>query len=305
MAPNQPDTVPAVAILTQGPLAWASSRFRGAWLQEAAPDLFRWYPPEKELALSGYQVLVFQKRHSREDIALAKLAKEKGIKVVVDLTDPLWWFDPKSVGAMMQLADAVTVSSPGLETAVKESGLVTRVVHIPDRMLPSFHPTVAEHAPRLVTTLVWFGLATNRVALTGAMPVLAYVANTGHKFRLRIIDDQPTERVEVSGPFEVEHVPWALETIHAQLTACDVAVLPPYPGPWGALKSNNKEVTAWWCGLPVVDGYNPEELAELIGSANVRGKLGSDGRAQAEKAYDIKDSVRQWRDLLTVLGVSS
>jgi len=299
-----PDDVPPVAIITQGPLAWASSRFRGAWLQQADPNLFRWFPPDKELRLAGHKVLVFQKRHSPQDTLLAERAKERGVRIVVDLTDPLWWFDPQSVGKMMQIADVVTVSSAGLEKAVRDGGQVKRVVHIPDRMLPHFHPTTAQHGPREVVTLVWFGLAYNRVALTGALPILAYVSNMGHKIRLRIIDDLPTERMQVTGPFEIEHVPWTLETIHAQLTACDIAVLPPYPGPWGDLKGNNKQVTAGWCGLPVVDGYNPVELVALIADDKLRKADGERERQFAEKDYDIAQSVAQWRELLKELGVT-
>ena len=302
----QPETkLPPVAILSQGKRSWASSRLRGAWLADSAPDLFRWYSAEEEMALLGYKVLVFQKRHSKEDVALAKMAKERGIKIVNDLTDPLWWFDPQAVGAMMQIANVVTVSSEGLKDAVEQGGLAKRVVVIPDRMLPAFHPTVAQHGKRDVATLVWFGLAANRVSLVGALNILTYVANMGHKFRLRVIDDNPLARIEGQGPFEVEHIPWTLETFHAQLTACDIAVLPPYPGPWGTLKSNNKAVTAWWAGLPVSDGYDPRELVELIEDADCRKDIGAKNRKVAEQEYDIAQSVKQWRELIAELGVKS
>ncbi len=298
-----PSTTPPVAILTQGPLAWASSRFRGAWLAEAAPGLFGWYPPDRELALADCRVIVFQKRHNREAFYLARAAKDRGIKIVIDLTDPLWWFSPQEMTAMLGLADAVTVSSDGLKKAVEQNKNVKRAICIPDRMLPSFHPTVAEHGPRDIATLTWFGLSANRVALVGALPVLAYAANVGHRFRLRIIDNQPTEKMEVQGPIEIENVAWALETIHAQIAACDIALLPPYPGPWGDMKSNNKAVTAWWCGLPVTDGFDPGEVMALITDAERRKRQGAANRRRAEKEYDIALSVRQWHDLLDDLGV--
>lgn len=295
--------VPPVAILSKGSSAWASARYRGAWLAESAPDLFRWFGPETELALAGAKVIVFQKRQSHEDIVLARRAKDKGVAIVMDMTDPMWWFDPEPVAEMIDLADAVTVCSEGMQEAVLQGHPDKRVAAIADRMLPSFHPTVAQHEKREVATLVWFGIATNRVALTGALPILAYAQNMGLKFRLRIIDDEPTNRLNVTGPFEIEHVPWTLETIHAQLTACDVAVLPPYPGPWGELKSNNKAVTAWWCGLPVTDGFDPKELARLIGDADCRKEQGAFNRKRAEREYDIAQSVAEWRQLLKELGV--
>lgn len=298
------ETVPPVAFISQGPITWASSRFRAAWVAEAAPDVFRWYRGDDDLALAGYQCLVFQKRYSDKDIALARAAKDRGVKIVFDMTDPLWWFDPKPVYAMMSIADAITVSSAGMLQAVKDSGLCDVVRHIDDRMNPAYHPTTVQHGERDVPTLAWFGQAGNRVGLIGALPILAYVANLGNVFKLRIIDESPTSHLDLDGPFEIEYVPWALETFHAQLTACDIAVLPPYPGPWGALKSENRAASAMWAGLPVIDGYNPGELVDLLTKPDLRAAQGKRNRDYAERHYDVAQSVTEWRDLLGELGVS-
>jgi hypothetical protein len=300
---NQP-----IAILAQyHNRLWASSRFRAYWLEDAAPDLFKVYPPTVEEELTSHKVLVFQKRQSGRDHMLARLAKEKGIKVVYDLTDPLWWFDPQQVLAepMIDIADAVVVSSKGLfaEVSLRKD---KNVFLIPDRMAPDFHPTTAEHSDHNPVVLVWFGIAQNRAALAGWIPVLPYLAYHGLQFELRIIDEKSHEPIGLGGdtrqPFKTAYVPWTLESFHAQVSACDIALLPPYPGPWGALKSNNKSVTAWWCGLPVVDDWNLKRLHDLIADADLRKQEGQENREKAEKEYGIDKSVEQWREVLEALS---
>jgi hypothetical protein len=305
------DSIPLAAILTQGESRrWASSRLRGFWLQDTAPGLFKVVPPGAEFpenggGLNGHQALIFQKRHSQTDRLLAEMAKMKGLTVIFDLTDPLHWFEPQGVKAMADLADAVVCSSAGLADLVRADLNPKRVEVIVDRMKPSYHPTPAQHAERDRPAIVWFGLSLNRASLVGAVPILNYCGALGLPFTLRVIDDLPGQPLEIGGepPFAVDHVAWALETFHAHLAACDIALLPPYPGPWGAVKSSNKQVTAWWAGLPTVTGFDPIELGRLIQDAELRAEIGARNRATAERDYDIGQSVDEWRDLLCDLGV--
>lgn len=288
-----------IYILTQGPVTWASSRLRGFWLAEAAPDLFDVYSGGAMPELDGREMLVFQKRHTPADIGLAAHAKERGMKVVFDLTDPLWWWSPDTVNAMMELADVVTVSSRGLHEIIKDIPVVKKVVHIPDRFRPQDFPQVREHEDSRPVKLVWFGQMMNRGALIGAMPILAYMANRGHEFTLRIIDEGAGIPLGMSDKaFPIDYIPWTLETINANLLDCDVAVLPPYPGPWGSMKSDNKLAQAWWCGLPTVSGHVPEELDAVLGDVQERARQGHANRKKAEKRFDIAQSVAEWRRLL-------
>jgi hypothetical protein len=306
------DHIPPVAILTQGESRrWASSRLRGFWLQDSAPETFKVVPPGAEFpenggGLNGHQALIFQKRHAQTDRLLAEMAKMKGLAVIFDLTDPLHWFAPESVKAMADLADVVVCSSAGLADLVRADLAPKRVEVIVDRMKPSYHPTPAEHGERDRVVCAWFGLSANRASLVGAVPILNYCGALGLTFTLRVIDDQPGLPLEIGGepPFEVDQVAWTLETFHAHLTACDIALLPPYPGPWGAVKSNNKQATAWWAGLPTVTGFDPIELGRLIQDAKLRAEVGARKRAVAERDYDIAQSVDEWRSLLADLGVS-
>jgi len=300
-------TTSRIAILCNGPRIWASSRLRGFWLEDAAPLAFRAYGPGDPLeGLDGCDTVIFQKRFKPLDLERARRYQAEGRQIVFDLTDPMWWWFPQEVTAMCEIADVVTTSNPTLSEAVRLGGKAARVLTIPDRMLPSFHPTVADHGPRERVVLAWYGDAGNRIALQGYLPMLAYLAHF-YPLELRIIDNAPGLKVveEDSPHLPITHVPWALETVHAQLVGCDIAYLPPYPGPWGLLKSNNRDVTAWWCGLPVVRGDDVGAMAELLDSPDRRATVGAENRQRAEQEYDIARSVDQWKALAKSLREGS
>ena len=200
---------------------------------------------------------------------------------------------------MLELADVTITSNEGLTAAVEGSGKARHALTIPDRMLPGFHPNIVQHGPRERTVLVWYGDGGNRIALEGYLPLLGYLAH--HlPIELRIIDNMPGVRIvaEDSERLPIVHVPWTLETFHAQLLGCDIAYLPPYPGPWGMLKSNNRQVTALWAGLPVVDGMDVGAMAALIENPALRQEVAAQGRVIAERDYDVHSSVEALKALI-------
>lgn len=286
-----------IAILTHGSLTWASARFRAFWLAEADPEHFTAYSSGDRLdGLEEHDVIVILKRIGEVDIQRALHLKALGKIIVYDMCDPDWWFNIEGSSAMMQVASAITTSSAGLKQAVLDFEPGRPVAHIPDRMLPGYHSTVAEHGERERVVLCWFGAGQNRLpSLSGVLPVLQYLSQQ-YPLELRVIDDLPHVPLGSSLHEEsiVRYVPWTVETFHAQMTACDIALLPPYPGSWGALKSSNKQASAWWAGLPVTDGFDAEYLAELIEDAELRQHFGRELRQEAEKNYDIHTSVAEW-----------
>ena len=292
-----------IAILTNGPRAWPSSRYRGFWLAEAAPETFRVFAPGDPLDIGDCDTVVFQKRQSVVDIERARRYQAEGRTVIYDLCDPVWWFMPRETEQMLGLADAVVTSNDGLADAVRAFGNVRRVVTIPDRMLASYHPTIREHETRMPVVLAWYGSTGNRAVTLG--PLLGPLEYLAHNLpiQLRIIDGAPGERLrmEDAGALDIQHVAWTLDTFHAQLTACDIALVPPYPGPWGAMKSNNKAVTAWWAGLPAVTGYDMHELVTYILEPDERRATARQMREVAERDYDITKSVEEWRALVADL----
>ncbi len=299
-----------IAVLTNGPRAYAGARLRGFWLADVDPVHFKVFAPGDELALDDCGTVVFQKRQGDTDFERAHRYKAEGRKVVYDLCDPVWLHDdPRHFYKMLAVADAVTVSSQALADAIADhpdiaDGKVEkRIVVIPDRMLASAHPTTAEHIERdRPIRLVWFGAGQNRIALITALPLLSYMSYSV-PLELVVIDDLPQVKIEAGSPerAKVTHIAWTLETFHAQLVACDIAVLPPHPGPLGDYKSNNKAVTAWWAGLPTTSGYDLGELQQLATDADLRARMGKANRSIAERDYDITQSAAQWRALAAEL----
>lgn len=284
-----------IAILTNGPRTWPSSRLRGYWYQDADPLHFNIYAPGDPLdGIEECEVVIFQKRQSPVDVERAARYQLAGKKVIYDITEPMWWWYPAEVEQIMRVSDCITVSSEGLRDAVKMIPFAQRVEYIPDRMLASTHPTLAQHEPRDKTVITWFGSTGNRLALEGYLPVLGYVAHL-RPLELRIIDSEPGVHmvVEDMPHLKVTHIPWKLETYHAQLTDCDIAYLPEYPGPWGAMKSNNREVTAMWTGLPFTDGMDMAELLYLIDHREERKVMAAGNRAAAETEYETGKSIKQ------------
>ncbi len=284
-----------VAILTNGPITWSSSRMRGFWLAEAAPDRFRVFSPGDELdGVDACGTVIFQKRYNEADILRARYYREAGRRVVSDWTDPMWWWSPREVQAMFELSDAITASNEGLAQAIRANPQVKApVTVIPDRMPGNYHPNAVRHFKHDPIRLVWFGAAGNRVALLSALPLIEYVSHV-RRIELWIIDEAPETPFRTTSPLEVVGVRWTLETFHAQLTQCDIAVLPPYPGPWGSMKSNNKAVEAGWCGLPVWDDFDLARLLALIDDARLRNKTGQAARKMAEEQYEIQRSVDEF-----------
>jgi len=137
----------------------------------------------------------------------------------------------------------------------------------------------------------------NRPALFGALANLERLAANGRDIELTICDERPDMVMRITNMFPVYHVLWELEQENAIIAAHDIAILPPYPGPWGRVKSNNRTLTAWACGLPATDCESYKELMTLM-DADTRARLGADGRKWVEEDYNVERSAREWERLL-------
>ena len=120
------------------------------------------------------------------------------------------------------------------------------------------------------------------------------------RFTLRIIDESPNEDLHLNFGWNdwTERLAWNLETFEDDLLHADIAILPGFPGRWGQMKSNNKQLTAGWAGLPCTDGQSYEELYRLLTDVQYRADRGAEARAWAERDGDVRQSVQEWKDLL-------
>jgi hypothetical protein len=299
-----------VCFLPNGDRQWAGSRLR-AWsvadhLEGASCVQWKGVPPP---GILEYDAVVFQKLYDRYSmvnqeaiLTLAKDLRRGGSKVFWDLCDPIWWWnEPHWVREFAECCNGIVVSNEGLANDFESSFKIIPTV-IEDRL-----PFVQEfriHEFETPPTMVWFGYAMNRgPSLSGMGLVLSRLCYSTIPFRLLIIDDYPKtqgwDETRIWSDRTTYHK-WSLDTIHHDLCQCDLALLPPFPGPWGSMKSRNKQMTAWWAGLPVHDRQDFYSLKELLKYRELRREHGMKNRAEAERHFEITTSVDEWKHLIAI-----
>jgi hypothetical protein len=291
----------------------ASARFRAWWPAEAwaSPDVTCGGPDHPAVATADVLVvtsLIGQVPMQWDSLTGRWLVTVPQSTVVVwDLTDPMWCY--MGDAAFREWAGRVahlTVSSEGLRMALATEFHLNATV-IPDRL--PYQATQRLHQEVAVPTLIWFGYGFNRwPAFSGVAPLLLRLRRNGVPFKLQIVDDQPQLPLFEGDRYGLaaitEHLAWALETMHDRLCAADVALLPPFPGWIGTMKSENRAMTAAWAGLPIVRGDSYGALVSLLTDVELRRSSGASWRAWAERSGNIASSVAQWQEVLAQLTTS-
>jgi hypothetical protein len=296
-----------ILFITSGPEAWASARMRAFWPAAhmegslALPfDQANSLPDEYGM---GFDAFVFQKvLPTREGV---ELAHEQGKKVFWDVCDPLWWWSPNEVAEGVQGVDGIVCSSDNLMkdwyAFAFERGIQAHFACIPDRLelthFPS-DPLRKIYQAGAPVKLIWYGIAANRVALVGVLPYLERLAAEGLQIELTICDECPNWSYIDGAAFAVKNEAWNLNTEAATICRHDIALLPPYPGPWGHVKSNNKALTAYACGLPVVTGHDYTALVDLVKSQEARQIAAKRGWELVQREYRVEQSAEQWQELV-------
>jgi len=283
----------SVLFITPGPISWASSRMRAYWIAEKMPYA-RVAPKPTMEQLTSADVVIFVKRI---DIDLVKQIHRNGKRVYWDICDPTHWYNPKESREMVDEVDGIIASNAGLKHEF-ERWSVKSVHMIPDCIKLEHYKKQREHVLVRPTRFIWYGAGQNRFSLYGAMPALERLACNGVEISLTIYDDRPDEYERVTNTFPIYHGGWKLEQENAVIAAHDVAILPPYPGMWGKVKSDNKRLTAYACGLPFTDGENYEWLFELATCATARSEAAIEGMEYLKAHHLIENAVEMWSKIL-------
>ena len=284
-----------VCFIAGGNLNNAGSRMRAYWparfIDGAA--VVHW-----ELAGDGLpdaRAYVFQKF---VNVPVMAELRERGRLIFWDLCDPSWWFNPGDVNEALTHVDGVVASSPALAADfTRWSG---REVHcIPDRLLLEHFDRRRQHTAADPVRLIWFGAAQNRMALYAAHANLERLIANGYRIELTICDNAPhAPFADIAGTYPIYYTRWSLEMEVETLAAHDLALLPPYPGPWGVVKSNNKALTAMACGLPVVTGEDYGQLRAFVANEELRQPIAADGRDEVERNWNVERSAAEWLALI-------
>lgn len=288
-----------------GPIEWGSSRMRCYWPAKYLGADVRTYQevmadnPRNESIryFIDAQAVIFQKT---VDIYIAQHCQELGKNVFWDVCDPSWWWQPSECRAIADACTGVVASSLALADDFNAWYGSNKAICIPDRLELSHFDKQAEHSDRASRPirLIWFGVAVNRIALFAALANLERLAANGYKIELTVMDDRPEQPIEWTDAFPIYHLRWTLGSEVRTLAQHDIALLPPYPGPWGKVKSNNKRLTALACGLPAATGENYSALESLVDDADERKIMGECGRKQVERDHNVRQSGQEWEALL-------
>jgi len=259
-----------------------SSRIRARWLYDI------WEGAEEYRMGADYDVLIFQKVYWE-----AMMKNFEGIKIL-DLCDPDW-LEGRDVFKFVSMADAVVTSSQRLALHIRKLANVPTVC-IPDRVNLNEHTQKhGKHFGR-AKNAVWFGYSGNfKYALSCLHHLVAKnVALVGVSDREIKI---PTEDEGLDFSF----IKFSYPKIHGIVGYADFAILPdPSQHDFrGYFKSNNKVLTAWALGVPVVRA--PEDLERFM-SGEEREKERQLRSAEIKEKWDVEYSVQEYKDLIQFIG---
>ena len=255
-----------------------SSRIRARWLIDVWPEA------EEFIIGKNYNVMVFQK------VYWEKMKKTfDGIKIL-DLCDPDW-LEGKPVLEFADMCDAVTTSTEALAEYIKLLRPKMLVKCVPDRIyLPEHKPRTKPHKGK-IKSAVWFGYHHNTHYLTKTFDDLLR-----YQIKLTVISQQEYKAPMAYQSLEIENVPYAYPGIHTELTKHDILIMPkPIEDEKGRFKSNNKILTGWALGVPVVT--NSAELDAML-EGEARQKEADEKLQVIKDKWDVKLSVQEMKDII-------
>lgn len=277
----------SVCFVPSGPLSWGSARMRAYWPAKNMPGAV---VAKDSDPLPDAEVYIWQKHFN-----IDRIRETRHKRHYWDICDPMWWFSPKEVAALLPYLAGVVFSSYGLMMDFKENyGSAIPLYTIDDRFDMAHFSMRRQHTDVTPVRLIWYGVAVNRMSLLGALTNLERLTASGYEIELTIMDDRPDQQLG-RFPFPLYHVKWELDKENAVIASHDIALLPPYPGPWGAVKSDNKMHTAAVCGLPSTSGHNYDELRLLIQDSDMRQRMAD---AYPLDLFDVYRSALEWEAIL-------
>ncbi len=258
-----------------------SSRIRARWL------LNYWEEAEEFVIGKGYETMIYQKVYWRE-----MKSTFKGVQII-DICDPDW-LEKKPVFEFVDMVDAVVTSSDALRDFIQRMRPDKKVVCIPDRIyLPEHEPVKTEHRG-VGQRAVWFGYSHNTHYLQKTLEQLIL-----NNIKLTVISNEPYTPPYAYRSLQLENVPYDYSSLNAHLINHDFVLMPePNDDVKGKFKSNNKTLTAWALGMPVVT--MPEDLKRFLDPIE-RAKESKARLQEIKDKWDVKYSVQEYRDLIKEL----
>lgn len=254
-----------------------SSRIRARWLCNFWDQAQEYHVGEK------YDVMIFQKAYWHE-----MLSKFEGIKIF-DICDPDWLI-PRPVVESAIMCDAVVTSTEALAEYLRKFIKDRPVICIPDRVNLDEHNPRGPHEGR-ARSVVWFGYQHNAHYLE---KTYQFLIDKG--LSLTVVADKPIDVPKQYEKLQLINIKYNYDTIHEELKKHDMVLLPNTSNDLkGEYKSNNKTLTAWALGMPVVS--EPEDLDRFM-DADSRNAERERVLKLIKEQWDVKLSVKEYQDLI-------
>ena len=285
----------------------ASSRYR-AWLLCDHREEF--VIGRKRSDWKRADAVVFQKRCSGKDIETARKARNAGRFVVLDYSDVYLSQEAglmRDMRLMVSLCHAVTTSNhDDMKLLAEELGRAVAVIRNCQDM--TSYPLKKVHEPKRKPVVVWSGHVNNKDALKVMWSALRSLAAEGVRFEVLLVSNDPKvgKGLHIDEGHPVWFEKWKLKRVNQVMIRGDLAINPQTrkaDGRWH--KDQNKTVTAWACGLPVVDfktagtdaGRWKKQLRELLTDHELRARRGRRGVERA-RHWGVAPVSEVWLGLL-------
>ncbi len=238
--------------------------------------------------LKDYEIGVFQKAYTEEDVDLAVQLKRRQAKVVFDLCDNHFYKLRCKAGdnaqlsrleKMIDLADVVSVSTPQLAKLIEGKPTVVVDDAVDDYSEEGWRSALVqmqEWSRRLrssKTRLVWFGNAGTENPPFGLVNLAAIIPELNQLNRtlgiaLSVISNSRNsfETHTHAAEFPVRYFEWDRRTFRAVFQQHDMCVLPIAQNPFTVCKTSNRVLLSLLLGVPVVADRIPsyEEFAPYL-----------------------------------------
>ena len=212
----------------------ASDRIRSRMIAEQMDNMEIWREDTE------YGSIIFHQ------IDFTGLRKHRGLSVY-DICDYTWDLN-EDVFRFAQEVDVVVVASRPLKDKLIQDGLNTPVRVIGDGH--NLQDRISKWHKEKAEKVVWFGYSDNQHCLDNYYKTIKELG-----LKLRIISEHNRKLGD-------EFFKWDINTVNNLINECDFAILPKN----GKYKTNNKNVTAWLCGLPVAK--TREDIRNFISKEN-------------------------------------
>lgn len=294
-----------------------ATRNKTLWL---SPDI----APAAVDAMLEADVVVFSKTYAAANEDIARRARDRGAKVVLDICDNR--YEDPALGdhyrAMTRLADDVICSTP--EMARQAAPFCRRTPFVVEDPCEGPRGSAA-FAPGERWNLLWFGHQTNIYSFAAAFGDIVAFSRL-HPVELTVLTRLDEAIVGSCQSASAQHGPrlrvdaqeWSLDAQWRRLQACDAVIIPSLQDSIKQVKSANRIVETLWAGRPAVAHPVPSYEAfrdwTPVGSSLLEGlsALAADPSAVADRVRQAQTFIegrhgpaiigRQWDQTLAAIA---